>query len=200
MEDVNARKMRVYGASRDERARRANRKGALLPLPQDRFVHAEWKAARVNRRDYHVDFEGHYYSAPQAMAGEKVEARVTTTPEPQRALPRARQLRTWAQRRAQHRQEELDVDRASRPVAFVLRECARGQESAWRHQLHLRPREPRRPFAAGRVITDEAKPELISTAPPRGGSSSTPRVRGGAALGCPALLLSARGCLRARAR
>jgi transposase len=76
LDDVNARKMRVYGASRDELFERIE-KGALLPLPQDRFVYAEWKTVRVNRLDYHVDFEGHFYSAPHAMAGEAVEARVT---------------------------------------------------------------------------------------------------------------------------
>ena len=76
LEDVNARKMRVYGASRNELFERIE-KGALLPLPQDRFVYAEWKTVRVNRLDYHVEFEGHYYSAPHGMAGEEVEARAT---------------------------------------------------------------------------------------------------------------------------
>lgn len=78
LEDINARKMRVYGASRNELFERVE-KSALLPLPQDRFTYAEWKTVRVNRLDYHVDVEGHYYSAPHTMVGETVEARVTAT-------------------------------------------------------------------------------------------------------------------------
>ena len=78
LEDVNARKMRVYGASRNELFERVE-KAALLPLPQDRFTYAEWKTAKVNRLDYHVDIEGHYYSAPHTMVGEEVEARITAT-------------------------------------------------------------------------------------------------------------------------
>ena len=78
LEDVNARKMRVYGASRNELFDRVE-KSALLPLPQDRFTYAEWKTVKVNRLDYHVDVEGHYYSAPHTMVGEVVEARITAT-------------------------------------------------------------------------------------------------------------------------
>lgn len=78
LEEVNDRKMRVYGASRNELFERVE-KSALLPLPQDRFTYAEWKMVKVNRLDYHVDVEGHYYSAPHTMAGEKVEARFTAT-------------------------------------------------------------------------------------------------------------------------
>ena len=78
LEDVNARKMRVYGASRNELFERL-KKNALLPLPQDRFTYAEWKTVKVNRLDYHVDVEGHYYSAPHTMVGEVVEARITAT-------------------------------------------------------------------------------------------------------------------------
>ena len=76
LEEVNARRMRVYDASRNELFERVE-KSALLPLPQDRFTYAEWKRVKVNRLDYHVDVEGHYYSAPHTMAGEEVEARVT---------------------------------------------------------------------------------------------------------------------------
>lgn len=78
LEALNARTMRVYGASRDALFERLE-KGALLPLPPDRFTYAEWKKARVNRLDYHVEVEGHYYSAPHTMVGEEVEARVTGT-------------------------------------------------------------------------------------------------------------------------
>lgn len=78
LEDINARKMRVYGASRNELFERIE-KSALLPLPQERFTYAEWKKVRVNRLDYHVEIEGHYYSAPHTKAGDTVEARITAT-------------------------------------------------------------------------------------------------------------------------
>ena len=36
---------------------------ALRPLPPTRFVISRWKTVKVNI-DYHVEFEGHYYSVP----------------------------------------------------------------------------------------------------------------------------------------
>lgn len=53
-------------------------KGSLSPLPQTRYVLAEWKKARVNI-DYHVELERHYYSVPYQMVGKEVELRFTTT-------------------------------------------------------------------------------------------------------------------------
>jgi transposase len=78
LEELNARKMRVYGASRNELFERVEKSG-LLPLPAERFEYAEWKKVRVNRLDYHVEVEGHYYSAPHTLVGENVEARTTAT-------------------------------------------------------------------------------------------------------------------------
>ena len=49
---------------------------ALKPLPQARFVISRCKAAKVNI-DYHVEFEGHYYSVPHRLVGAKVELRIT---------------------------------------------------------------------------------------------------------------------------
>lgn len=48
----------------------------LRSLPATRFVIADWKRARVNI-DYHVEFEGHYYSVPHALVRQEVELRVT---------------------------------------------------------------------------------------------------------------------------
>lgn len=48
----------------------------LRPLPATRFVIADWKRARVNI-DYHVEFEGHYYSVPHALVRQEVELRIT---------------------------------------------------------------------------------------------------------------------------
>jgi transposase len=48
----------------------------LRALPPTRFVLAEWKRAGVNI-DYHVEYEGHYYSVPHALVRQEVELRIT---------------------------------------------------------------------------------------------------------------------------
>ena len=51
-------------------------KPALGPLPTVRYEYAAWKCARVNI-DYHVEFEGHYYSVPHALVGKVIDLRIT---------------------------------------------------------------------------------------------------------------------------
>jgi len=51
---------------------------ALRPLPAERFELARWKRARVNI-DYHVEFDGHYYSVPHRLVRTEVELRITST-------------------------------------------------------------------------------------------------------------------------
>ena len=51
---------------------------ALRPLPAQRYEFAQWKKARVGI-DYHVEFDGHYYSAPYALARQAVELRITAS-------------------------------------------------------------------------------------------------------------------------
>ncbi|UCF86304.1 MAG: IS21 family transposase [Desulfobacteraceae bacterium] len=53
-------------------------KNALLPLPQSRYVFAEWKTAGVNI-DYHVELNLHYYSVPYQLVRQKVQIRYTGT-------------------------------------------------------------------------------------------------------------------------
>ena len=66
LEDLNARPMRLYRASRHELFERLDQP-ALRPLPAEPFVYGEWKInARVNI-DYHVELAG------------------TTTPSPMRS-------------------------------------------------------------------------------------------------------------------
>jgi transposase len=48
----------------------------MKPLPKTRYQQADWKDARVNI-DYHVDYEGPFYSVPHAMIGTEVEVRAT---------------------------------------------------------------------------------------------------------------------------
>lgn len=52
-------------------------KKALKPLPETRYQYAEFKAARVNI-DYHVEFEGHYYSVPYTLVRDEVDLRITS--------------------------------------------------------------------------------------------------------------------------
>ena len=51
---------------------------ALKPLPASAMVLAQFKPARVNI-DYHVAFEGHYYSVPHQHVGAAVELRITAS-------------------------------------------------------------------------------------------------------------------------
>jgi len=72
---LNDRPMRAYRASRRELFVRLDQP-ALRPLPDQPFVFAEWKLAKVNI-DYHVELDGHYYSVPHALVGERVDLRFT---------------------------------------------------------------------------------------------------------------------------
>lgn len=51
-------------------------KSALRPLPERAYEYAQWKKARVNL-DYHIEIEGHLYSAPYTLAHEQVDVRYT---------------------------------------------------------------------------------------------------------------------------
>jgi len=73
--DLNTRPMRRLGVSRRHLFEELDRP-ALAALPGEPFVYAEWRRRRVGL-DYHVDIEGHYYSAPHRLLREQVEARIT---------------------------------------------------------------------------------------------------------------------------
>jgi len=49
----------------------------LRPLPATRYVIGRWKAAKVNV-DYHVEFEGYYYSVPHRLVGAKIDVRAAS--------------------------------------------------------------------------------------------------------------------------
>ncbi len=75
--DLNDRPMKGYGgASRRTLFERFDRP-AMQPLPRDRYVHADWRHARVNI-DYHIEVDRHYYSVPHALI-HTVEVCVTAT-------------------------------------------------------------------------------------------------------------------------
>ena len=72
---LNQRPFRKLAGSRAELYQRIDRP-ALQPLPQQPFVYAEWKKARVNL-DYHIELGSHYYSTPYQLVGKEVETRST---------------------------------------------------------------------------------------------------------------------------
>ncbi len=50
---------------------------ALGALPATRYEYADWKSQKLPR-DYHVEFDSHYYSAPYLLKGKEMEIRATT--------------------------------------------------------------------------------------------------------------------------
>jgi transposase len=148
VEDLNERKMRVYGASRWELFERLERP-ALRALPAKPFTYAEWKRVRVNI-DYHVEVEHHYYSVPHVLVHDELEARITTT--------------------------TVELFRLNQPVAAHVRSLARGQHSTNKehmpkaHQKHLewtptrilhwaRSVGPQTEALASAILTDRPHPE-----------------------------------------
>jgi transposase len=48
----------------------------LKPLPHQPFEYCEWKKTRVNI-DYHIEFDGYFYSVPYQLARQQVDVRAT---------------------------------------------------------------------------------------------------------------------------
>ena len=72
---INAKLMRRVGKSRTELLETLDRP-ALKALPNEPYVYAEWKRARV-APDYHIEIADHFYSVPSKLIREIVEARIT---------------------------------------------------------------------------------------------------------------------------
>jgi len=51
-------------------------KPALKPLPETPYVYAEFKKVHLGF-DYHIEIDGHYYSAPYELTKEPIEVRIT---------------------------------------------------------------------------------------------------------------------------
>jgi transposase len=75
LEVLNTKRMEHLGKSRRELFNELDQP-ALLPLPEHPYEFAQWKRARVSI-DYHVAFEGHYYSVPHTLVGQEVQIRAT---------------------------------------------------------------------------------------------------------------------------
>ena len=77
LEKLNRRPFRKREGSRASQFDELDRP-ALQPLPAERYILAHWKTVRASI-DYHVEVDRHYYSVPYQLAGQKLEARYTTT-------------------------------------------------------------------------------------------------------------------------
>ena len=75
LEEVNNRVMKHLGKSRRELFEELD-KSELKPLPKRPFELAEWKRAKVGI-DYHIEYNGHYYSVPYRLVHKDVEIRAT---------------------------------------------------------------------------------------------------------------------------
>jgi len=75
LESLNAKEMHHLGKSRRELFEELDQP-ALQSLPERPYEFARWKNARVSI-DYHVAFEGHYYSVPHTLVGQEVQIRAT---------------------------------------------------------------------------------------------------------------------------
>lgn len=74
--ELNGKPLKVLGISRRELFEQVDQP-ALRPLPRNRYEFAEWKKVRVSP-DYHVAFEGHYYSVPYQLLKKELELRATS--------------------------------------------------------------------------------------------------------------------------
>jgi len=74
-EELNNKIMRHLKVSRKHLFENYER-AVLGPLPAQPFEIPVWKKAKVNI-DYHVEMEGHYYSVPYTLIGEKIEVKLT---------------------------------------------------------------------------------------------------------------------------
>jgi transposase len=73
--ELNERPLRVLKVSRRELFEQLDQP-ALRPLPRQPYEPSEWKKVRV-APDYHVEFEGHYYSVPYQLVKKQLDLRVT---------------------------------------------------------------------------------------------------------------------------
>ncbi len=71
MNELNQRKMKQYGASRQALYDKLD-KPELNPLHKQRYLYTETKRAKVGP-DYHIEYRRHYYSVPHQLVGDHVE-------------------------------------------------------------------------------------------------------------------------------
>ena len=109
---LNNRTMKGLGASRRELFCRIGRL-ALLPPPSCPYEFAHRKRARVNI-DYHVEVEGHYYSAPYRLVRERVEVRLT-----ERTIEVYRRGRGWPRAPGSYARGRATTQDDHRPASLM---------------------------------------------------------------------------------
>jgi len=77
LEKLNSRPMKQLKKSRRDVFEQMER-AALKPLPARRYEYADWARPKVHV-DYHVEFDGHYYSVPYQLVGKQLDLRATTS-------------------------------------------------------------------------------------------------------------------------
>lgn len=77
LERLNTRKFKKLNTSRKDLFETIERP-SLKPLPFSPYQYAEWKKATVNI-DYHIEVDGHFYSAPYQLVRKQVEVRITAS-------------------------------------------------------------------------------------------------------------------------
>jgi transposase len=74
VEDLNNRLFKRIPGTRRSRFNE-HEQMTLLPLPSHPYEFVQWSAMQTVGPDYHVCVEGHWYSVPHRLVGQKVEAR-----------------------------------------------------------------------------------------------------------------------------
>ena len=78
IDDLNLRPRKRLGGKTRRELFEALDQPALRPLPEQRYVCAEWSRAKVHG-DYHVEVDHHYYSVPYQLVGEELEVCLTAS-------------------------------------------------------------------------------------------------------------------------
>jgi transposase len=76
--ELNQRPFKHLPGSRASRYDTLER-AAMLPLPAQRYEFGEWTGSMRVDASYHVRVQGHWYSVPHRLVGQRVSARVTVT-------------------------------------------------------------------------------------------------------------------------
>jgi transposase len=102
VEAINDRPFRKMPGSRRSLFEELERP-VMRPLPVQRYEFARWRLGVKVNIDYHVEVDGHYYSVPYQLVGQRVDARFTAS--------------------------TVEIFHSARRVASHLRSYARGRHS-----------------------------------------------------------------------
>lgn len=126
---------------------------ALKPLPGTRYEYAEWLPNRRVAPDTHVEFAGHFYSAPHALVGKLLDARLTAN-----GVELFHQQQRVAVHPRSFRQGAFTTQPAHLPSAQQLwaQEWTPGRFLNWAVQIGPQTRDLVRAILASRTVTQQA--------------------------------------------